>query len=76
MCAERTMKYENKKNHLNPNILFDILPHHTIDRFKSFFSEGAPQRLGFRKGVNFCSESLCSGLCSPETKLSDITPDS
>lgn len=57
MYADRTVKFENKKNLLNLNISFDLLPHHTVDLF-IFFSEVTLQRLDFRKGVKFCSESL------------------
>lgn len=57
MYADRTVKFENKKNLLNPNISFDLLPHHIVGLLL-FFSEGTLQRLDFGKGVKFCSESL------------------
>lgn len=39
LCAEKTsVQYENKKNFLNPNILFDLLTHFHTSQWVQIFS--------------------------------------
>lgn len=76
MCAERTAKYENKKNYLNPNISFDLLPHHTVNKLKSFFSEGTCKDWILGKMSNFAQKASAVAYVPQKQSLSNITLDS